>query len=34
MLTPNQTPFNKEGDENSIYLNEKVEDVKKTVEFQ
>ena len=34
MLTPNQTPFNKKGDENSIYLNEKVENVKKTVEFQ
>ena len=34
MLVANQTPFNKEGDENSIYLNEKVEDVKKTVEFQ
>ena len=34
MLVANQTPFNKEGDENSIYLNEKVEDVKKTVKFQ
>ena len=33
-LTPNQKPFTKAGDENSIYLNEKVEDVKKTVEFQ
>ena len=32
-LTPNQKPFTKAGDENSIYLNEKVEDVKKTVEF-
>lgn len=33
-LTPNQNPFKKEGDENSIYLNEKVENVQKTVEFQ
>ena len=33
-LTPNQTPFNKEGDENSIYLNARVDDVRKTVEFQ
>lgn len=33
-LTPNQIPFNKEGDENSIYLNEKVENVQKKVEFQ
>ena len=33
-LTPNQKPFTKAGDQNSIYLNEKVEDVKKTVEFQ
>ena len=34
MLVPNQTPFNKEGDENSIYLNARVDDVRKTVEFQ
>ena len=34
MLTPNQTPFNKEGDENSIYLNARVDDVQKKVEFQ
>lgn len=33
-LTPNQKPFKKVGDENSIYLNEKVENVQKTVEFQ
>lgn len=33
-LTPNQKPFNKKGDENSIYLNEKVENVQKKVEFQ
>lgn len=33
-LKPNQIPFNKEGDENSIYLNEKVENVQKKVEFQ
>ena len=33
-LTPNQIPFNKEDDENFIYLNEKVENVKKNVEFQ
>lgn len=33
-LTPNQIHFNKEGDENSIYLNEKVENVQKKVEFQ
>ena len=33
-LTPNQNPFKKEDDENSIYLNEKVENVQKTVEFQ
>ena len=33
-LTPNQIPFNKEDDENFIYLNEKVENVKKTVKFQ
>lgn len=34
MLVANQTPFTKEGDENSIYLNEKVENVQKKVEFQ
>ena len=34
MLVANQTPFTKEGDENSIYLNEKVENVRKTVVFQ
>ena len=34
MLTPNQTPFTKVGDEDSIYLNAKVENVKKNVEFQ
>lgn len=33
-LVPNQTPFTKVGDENSIYLNEKVENVRNTVEFQ
>ena len=33
-LTPNQKPFTKVGDENSIYLNEKVDDVQKKVEFQ
>ena len=33
-LTPNQKPFKKDGDENSIYLNEKVENVQKKVEFQ
>ena len=33
-LTPNQTPFTKVGDENSIYLNEKVKNVQKKVEFQ
>ena len=33
-LTPNQKPFTKVGDENSIYLNEKVENVKKNIEFQ
>lgn len=33
-LVPNQTPFTKKGDENSIYLNARVDDVKKTVEFQ
>ena len=33
-LTPNQIPFNKEDDENFIYLNKKVENVKKNVEFQ
>lgn len=33
-LTPNQKPFNKEGDENSIYLNARVDDVQKKVEFQ
>ena len=33
-LTPNQIPFKKEDDENFIYLNEKVENVKKNVEFQ
>ena len=34
MLVANQTPFKKEGDENSIYLNERVDSVKKKVEFQ
>lgn len=33
-LTPNQIPFNKEDDENSIYLNARVDDVQKKVEFQ
>lgn len=33
-LTPEKKPFNKNGDENSIYLNEKVENVQKKVEFQ
>lgn len=33
-LTPSQTPFYKEGDENSIYLNAEVKDVQKSVEFQ
>ena len=33
-LTPNQKPFNKEDDENSIYLNARVDDVQKKVEFQ
>ena len=33
-LTPNQKPFNKEDDENSIYLNARVNDVQKKVEFQ
>lgn len=33
-LTPNQKPFKKDGDENSIYLNEKVDNVQKKVEFQ
>ena len=33
-LTPNQKPFTKEGDENSIYLNARVDDVQKKVEFQ
>ena len=33
-LTPNQKPFKKDGDEDSIYLNEKVENVQKKVEFQ
>lgn len=34
MLVPNQTPFKKGNDENSIYLNARVDDVRKTVEFQ
>ena len=34
MLVANQTSFTKEGDENSIYLNARVDGVKKTVEFQ
>lgn len=34
MLVPNQTPFTKVGDENSIYLNTEVKDVQKSVEFQ
>lgn len=33
-LTPNQKPFTNVGDENSIYLNEKVKNVQKKVEFQ
>lgn len=33
-LTPNQKPFNEEDDENSIYLNARVDDVQKKVEFQ
>lgn len=33
-LTPSQTPFYKEGDKNSIYLNAEVKDVQKSVEFQ
>ena len=33
-LTLNQKPFKKDGDENSIYLNARVDGVKKTVEFQ
>lgn len=33
-LTLNQNPFTKVGDENSIYLNEKVKNVQKKVEFQ
>ena len=32
-LTPNQKPFKKD-DDNSIYLNERVDNVRKTVEFQ
>ena len=34
MLVANQTSFTKVGDENSIYLNEKVKNVQKKVEFQ
>ena len=34
MLVPSKTPFYKEGDENSIYLNAEVKDVQKSVEFQ
>lgn len=34
MLVPNQTPFKKGNDENSIYLNAEVKDVQKKVEFQ
>ena len=34
MLAANQTSFTKEGDENSIYLNARVDNVRKTVEFQ
>ena len=34
MLVANQKPFKKDGDENSIYLNERVDNVKKKVEFQ
>ena len=33
-LTPNQKPFTKVGDEKSIYLNARVDDVQKNVEFQ
>ena len=33
-LTPNRIPFKKEDDENSIYLNARVDDVRKTVKFQ
>ena len=33
-LTPNQKPFTKVDDENSIYLNARVDDVQKKVEFQ
>lgn len=33
-LTPNRKPFKKDGDEDSIYLNARVDDVRKTVEFQ
>lgn len=33
-LTPNQKTFKKDGDEDSIYLNARVYDVQKTVEFQ
>ena len=33
-LVPNQKPFNKDGDENSIYLNARVDGVKRKVEFQ
>ena len=34
MLVANQASFTKVGDENSIYLNARVDDVRKTVEFQ
>lgn len=34
MLVPNQTPFIKDNDDSSIYLNERVDDVQKKVEFQ
>lgn len=34
MLVANQTSFTKDGDENSIYLNASVDDVRSTVEFQ
>lgn len=33
-LTPDKKPFKKDGDENSIYLNSRVDHVQKTVEFQ
>ena len=33
-LSPNQKPFKKDGDDNSIYLNAIVDNVRKTVEFQ